>query len=105
MKSFVELDESATQRHRLAVRNVADPVVRQVGAGKDKIAGLELADEIADEIPPLGLHDLVKLEFRMKMPADSMIGIPVRLHREGFARPNLYQFQIGSHILLPKPAI
>jgi hypothetical protein len=31
---FVELDESAAQRHGLAVWNVADPVVRQVGAGR-----------------------------------------------------------------------
>ena len=102
---FVELDESAAQRHALAVGNVADPVVRQVGAGEDEVAGLELADEVADEITPLRLDDLMKLELGMKMPADRAEGIPVRHHGEGFARPNLNQFQIGSHIFLPTPVI
>jgi hypothetical protein len=53
---FIELDESAAERHGLAVRNVADPVVREVGAGEDEIARIELADEIPYEIPPLCLR-------------------------------------------------
>ena len=57
-----------------------------------------------DTVVP-GINDLVKLEFRMKMPADSTEGIPVRHHGEGFTRPNLNQFQIGSHVFLPTPVI
>ena len=49
-EAFAELDDPAAQRNDRVLRNIADPVVREVRAGQDQIAWLKLADEVANEI-------------------------------------------------------
>ncbi len=45
-----ELDDAAAQRNACPRRNIADPVVRQIGPGQHQVARFKLANEIADKI-------------------------------------------------------
>src|SRR6185369_1320684 len=90
-----ELQNQASLLDAPVVDNVAHPVMGQVWAGHDKIARLEVTDEVADKIAAGRLGDEVDLVFGMKVPPHRMIGISVRPHLEGLAGSYLDDFQIG----------
>src|SRR5205807_1399797 len=92
------------QRHSFARRYVADPVVRQIGAGEHQIARLELADKVADEVAAGGGDDQVDLVFRMEVPTHGTEGIAVSPRLERLTASDLDDFQVRIHCpFLPAP--
>lgn len=66
---FAELQHTSAQRDGAPRRQIAHPVVRQVGAGQHEIARLELADEVADDITTTGRHNAVEPDqIRLDLP-------------------------------------
>ena len=82
----------------LALRHVADPVVRQVRPHQHEIAGREAADVIADEHLAGRRHDQMDFVFRVKMPAHRAVRIAVRPHFERFVAAHGHEFEIGLHV-------
>ena len=64
-----ELNHHVPPFDHLAGLEIADPVMRQIGAREHEIAGAELADMVADELAPVRAGDEVNFIFGMIVPA------------------------------------
>ena len=93
-----ELHDPAAERHRVLGRYIADPVVGQVRTGHDKIAGTELANEIAHEVATRCGDDVVDLAFRVEVPPDSTKGIAMAPGGESLTLSDLNHLEIRFHV-------
>ena len=77
--------------------DVADPVVRQVGARQDQMARLERPDGVADEASAGRLDDVMNLLFGMEVPAHRAERVAVLPRLEGLAPSDLDDLEVRLH--------
>ncbi|WP_338119145.1 hypothetical protein [Paracoccus yeei] len=95
-----KLDHQRADGHDLVRLDVADPVLRQVRAGHDQLAGLKAAHEVADVEGARGRVDQMDFIFGVIVPAHRAERIAMHPRGEGFALADMDQFQIGLHAFL-----
>src|SRR5579863_3648718 len=78
---------------------IITPVMREVGADKDDIAGLKAFDVVADELGPAAVMKEDQLHFDMVVPAVIDERVPVFPHAEGVGRDAGDLEEFGLHTL------
>ena len=101
MQAAMNSSVNCRMRHRSStlspVRDVADPIVREVGSDEDQVACAESPDVVAHVTVALGRRDEVQLVLGVEMPPDRSVRIAVRPDLEGLVAADLHQFEIWFH--------